>query len=93
MPHGNMRRHERVAASHKLLLSWIDAQGVHRVVRGKCVDISASGMKVESPEPIEVRSTVSIRGDGPLAGSGSVRYCIHKGLKYWIGVEFASVRD
>jgi hypothetical protein len=94
MPHGNMRRHERVPASHKLVLSWIDADGTHKVVRGKCLDISTSGMKIESPEPIEVRSNVSFRGDTPsLSGSGSVRYCVHKGLKYWIGVEFASVKN
>lgn len=90
MPNSELRKHPRRPASHRLLLSWIDGQNVNRMTRAKCVDISQSGMQIESPDAIEVRSYITFRDErSKMSGSGSVRYCFRKGLKYRIGVEFS----
>jgi hypothetical protein len=89
MPKGELRRHTRLPASHKLVVSWVDGQGLHKVVRALCVDISESGMRVESTVPIEAGSAITFRDDQlVLSGSGSVRYCFRREMKYQVGVEF-----
>jgi hypothetical protein len=93
MARSELRRHTRHPASHKLLLSFIDKSQVNRIVRAKCVDISDSGMQIESAEPIEVRTYISFRDEkSASSGSGSVRYCFRKGVNYRIGVEFSAQR-
>lgn len=58
-------------------------------MNGHIVDVSEDGMRIEVQSRVEERTYASFRADGlQLHGSGSVRRCVPKGLKYYIGVEF-----
>jgi hypothetical protein len=86
-----LRRHSRSEIDHKVRLMWTGEGGQNFYARGRCVDISQSGMRVDSPEPIPVRSYVSFQFDGTrFEGSASVRSCSRKGLRHLIGLEFGS---
>ncbi len=70
---------------------WTSDAGQTLYARALCIDISESGMRVDSPEPITVRSFVSFQMDGvKFEGSASVRSCWRKGLRHVIGLEFSS---
>jgi len=60
------------------------------VSRGRLVDVSEAGMRVELPEPLEKLTYLTLRADGlKLHGTASVRSCTRKGLKYVVGLEFS----
>lgn len=86
----DLRRHQRRPARDKVLLSWTDNQGTHRLVKGRCINLSRSGFQIETTDSVDLRTYVSFRADRPpLSGSGSVRYCQRKGLRFLVGVEFS----
>jgi len=61
------------------------------VSRGRLVDISEAGMRVEVPEPLEKLTYLTVRADGlGIHGTASVRSCTRKGLKYVVGLEFSA---
>lgn len=84
-----LRRHERNEFSSKVWLTW-DGGGVLKQAACKGLDISASGMRVTSPEPVPAGTYVNFRIHGTsFAGSGSIRSCAHERLRYLVGVEFS----
>jgi hypothetical protein len=86
-----IRSGERKLYNGVVFLSWQDRQGENRSVRGRCVDISPSGAKVQTTEPLEVRSTVSVRGENHgFFGTATVRHCSRVGAKYMVGLEFSA---
>ncbi|MEZ5402046.1 MAG: PilZ domain-containing protein [Bryobacteraceae bacterium] len=85
-----LRRHARWETDRKIRLMWTES-GQTMYARARCIDISESGMRVESPEPIPVRTYVSFQVDGTMfEGQASVRSCVRKGLRHLIGLEFGS---
>ena len=53
------------------------------------IDLSNSGIRVESSEPIEQHTEVFVRAERyGLTGSTSVRHCGRRGSKYVLGLEF-----
>lgn len=83
-----LRRHQRHPLSRKVWLSW-DAHGQVKQVTCNGLDISTSGMRVSSTEPLPPRDLVQFRIQGTgFAGSGSIRSCSHTKMKYLIGIEF-----
>jgi hypothetical protein len=86
---GNSRRFERTPHSVEIQISWEDAYGQTKYSRAQCLDISASGMSLELVESVRPRSRVTLKSDGlRLAGSATVRYCVRRGGKFTLGLEF-----
>lgn len=84
-----LRRHIRQEFASKVWLTW-DGGGVLKQVACRGLDISTSGMRVSSPEPIQTGSFVNFRIQGTMfVGAGSIRSCAHERMRYLIGVEFS----
>jgi hypothetical protein len=86
-----LRRHARAEKSSPVQIAWKDRSGVDKYVMGRSLDISASGMRVEIPEPIDKQTYITLQCVAlGLHGSASVRTCSRKGMKYVLGLEFSA---
>jgi hypothetical protein len=86
-----LRRHSRIDARSIVQLIWKDHLGNEKYTKARTLDVSESGMRVEVPERIPERSYITFRADElSLHGTGSVRSCQGKGLKYIVGLEFST---
>jgi hypothetical protein len=55
----------------------------------RAIDLSNSGIRVESSEPIDPHTDVYVRAERyGLTGSTSVRHCSHRASRYILGLEF-----
>ena len=83
------RRKQRQLFDCSLEISWQDLQTGSRTLTVRAIDLSNSGIRVESNEPIELRTEVYVRAERyGLSGCTSVRHCGHRGAKYVLGLEF-----
>lgn len=83
------RRKQRELFQCVLDLSWKDASGAARTLSVHAIDLSKSGVRVESSEPIKPHTEVYVRAERyGVTGSTSVRHCNRRGLKYMLGLEF-----
>ena len=90
MPKRNLRRYNRIAFSTPIRIAWQDESGVDQFARGTCLDVSESGLRVETSDPIPARSVIIFRAEGlDLSGSATVRYSSRRGLKVILGVELS----
>ncbi len=90
-----MRRDERLPFSGVVQVSWQDAHGAQRFMRGTCLGISPSGMRAVLPEAIPLRTYVTLAADQTrLVTSASVRHvaCVAP-QKHLTGFEFSSRVD
>jgi len=88
---GKLRRHPRNEVRSIVQLVWKDHLGNEKYTKARTLDVSESGMRVEVPERIPERSYITFRADElSLHGTGSVRSCQGKGLKYIVGLEFST---
>jgi hypothetical protein len=86
----DIRKYRRVEVPGVIILSWQDSNGDLKVARGKCLDISKAGMRVEVPEAIALRSYVTARAESMgLAFNASVRHCSRRVGKHVVGIEFS----
>jgi len=86
------RLHARRALLNPIEITWEEQAGVKRHCLGHCLDISAGGLKMEIPDPIEISTVVEFRVvHTNLTGSGWVRYCTATGSRHTIGLEFRTV--
>jgi hypothetical protein len=84
------RKDERLAMSGSVRLVWQDDSGFEKFVRGRCLDVSQSGLRMELPEAIPVRSYVTVKADQVgLAVNAAVRHCAPSRGKYIVGLEFS----
>jgi hypothetical protein len=94
VPKRNARKQERTPSDALVTIRWSSASGQTRFARGKILDCSEKGVRIEVIEPIETRSYVTL--DAPeldragWAGWGSVRYCVLRRAKYILGVELSA---
>ena len=87
----DLRRHVRMSESGEVAMSWQDPQGHFRFSQGRCLEISRTGMRVEIPERVALRSYVNLKADCPrLACSASVRHCMRKAGRFIVGLEFSN---
>jgi hypothetical protein len=87
----DLRRGRRVSHSVTVRLSWQDARGDFKFGEGRCIEISRTGIRIETPEGLSPRSYVLLKSDRPdLACSASVRHCVRKGGKFIVGLEFST---
>ncbi len=88
MSERNIRRHRRIPYTGPVRISWQGQESTPRYVRGRCLDVSESGMRVEAPEPIPVRTLVLLSAERiKLSGSATVRHVTRQGAKYVLGLE------
>ena len=60
-------------------------------MRGKCLDISDDGARIECELPLDFRSNVFVKAPAHgLMGNATVRYCRSNGIKHVIGLMFSS---
>ncbi len=86
----DLRKSSRVVLPGMVRLTWQDANGCQKFTRGRCLDLSASGIRVEVPEPIPLRSYVTVKLENvDLTSSASVRHVGRLAGKYWVGLEFS----
>ena len=73
----------------RVTLSWQDAEGHTCSIRARGVDMSRVGVRVESPEAMTPGSFAFVQvHELKLMGGAVVRYCMLRGTKYRIGLEF-----
>jgi hypothetical protein len=83
------RRKQRQLFDCALEVSWKDANANSRTIAVRAIDLSDSGIRVESTERIELHTEVFVRAERyGLTGSTAVRHCSRRGSKYVLGLEF-----
>lgn len=86
-----LRRHDRIVASAAIRVAWQDRLGRDKYATVHTFDISAGGLRLELPEPVEPRSVLTIQSQElHLHGSGAVRYCRRAFGRYVVGLEFVA---
>lgn len=90
MPRKDIRRHQRIPCTLSILLGWTDPDGSDRYARGKCRDVSESGLRVETVDTIATHTYVNMRIEKwDLTTSGRVRYSRRGGATNVIGLELS----
>ena len=86
-----LRRHPREPIAGRVRLSWSPPGGITQYVVCNAVDISESGLRVESAEALPVGQYVHVQVDtAGLRGNASVRSCARNSIRHEIGLEFSS---
>jgi PilZ domain len=88
----NTRLNERLSSHAAVALRWREISGESHFVRGKVVDYSTTGLRIELHQPIQPLANILIGAPGHnrTASSGKVRYCLPKRTKYVVGVELSA---
>jgi hypothetical protein len=85
-----MRKEQRRFTNAMFAVLWQDARGQSRSVRVRGLNVSKSGMRVESSEQLNPGSPVSLRAERhELSGKATVRNCTQRGSAYVVGLEFS----
>ena len=69
---------------------WQDARGQSRSIRVRGLNVSKSGMRIESTEELHPGAPVSLRAEcHELSGKATVCNCTRRGSAYVVGLEFS----
>jgi len=83
------RRKQRQLFDCALEVTWKDIHEVSRTIAVRAIDLSDSGIRVESSEAIELHTEVFVRAERyGLTGITAVRHSSRRGTKYVLGLEF-----
>jgi curved DNA-binding protein len=83
------RRKQRQLFDCALEATWKDGGAISRTLAVHAIDLSDSGIRVESSERIELHTEVFIRAERyGLTGTTAVRHSSRRGSKYVLGLEF-----
>lgn len=83
------RREERYIAEPDAWVAWTDPSGLRLHLRGHCLDISASGIRIETDRPIPLDAKVTIGVPvRKLQRSARVRHCSASGPYFVAGFEY-----
>jgi len=84
-----MRRHERFLLDAPVQVCWTNANGGDSYARCRCMNISESGIRLDSPQAIPLRTSICFQVDGEdFRGTAWVRSCTRVGMNYHLGLEF-----
>jgi len=84
------RREQRRFTNAMFAISWQDGRGQSRSLRVRGLNVSKSGVRVESSEEIDPGAPVSLQAERhELAGRATVRNCQRRGSNFIIGLEFS----
>jgi hypothetical protein len=92
------KRRDRPEARHgvdfPVFVSFQGKDGAVQRLACRCVNLSSSGVKVETKSSLPIRTSVLLDSTqfGRL-GMASVRYCSRHGMKYNVGLQFASAME
>ncbi len=90
-PTSGLRRHPREPIVARVRVSWAPSGGITQYVMCNAVDISESGLRINSKEALPVGQYVHFQIDGMgLRGPASVRSCSRNTAKHEIGLEFSN---
>jgi len=82
-----LRRHPRTPSAAPVKISWQDSNGADRWARGKCVDVSEGGLRIELQDDIPVRTRVTLSAESLHISSAVVKSVTRQGPKHLIGLE------
>ncbi|HTQ56613.1 MAG TPA: DnaJ domain-containing protein [Bryobacteraceae bacterium] len=84
------RREQRRFTNAMFAISWQDARGQNHSVRARGMNVSKSGIRIESTEELAHGATVTLQAEQhELAGRATVRNCTRRGSNFVIGLEFS----
>jgi hypothetical protein len=84
------RKEQRRFTNAMFAVAWEDPRGQHRTVRARGLNVSKSGMRIESGEEIHAGASVALRAERhELNATGLVRNCTQRGSGYIVGLEFS----
>jgi hypothetical protein len=85
----SLRRHRRISYVGPVRLSW-EEHGQPRFAMAKCLDISETGLRIESPQPLRPGTNIQLGAERiRLAGAATVKHMVRSGSKYLLGVELS----
>jgi hypothetical protein len=85
----NRRTHKRVPINARISIYLNHDQRNQRRINGVALDVSKTGILVQTEHPIPSGSLVYLRAEtSNLAGKAMVRFCAAKGIGYKIGMYF-----
>src|ERR1700685_2230864 len=85
------RKEQRRFTNAMFAVVWQDARGQSRSLRVRGLNVSKSGMRVESSEQLNPGSPVSLRAERhELSGKATVRNCTQRGAAYVVGLEVSA---
>jgi hypothetical protein len=88
------RKKERRPVAGGVGISWQEGYGQRQFCNVEGVDLSESGVMVESPVPITVGTYVQMDADAfGFSGTALVRHCQRRASKYVVGLEFHGPRS
>jgi hypothetical protein len=83
------RRHPRSPYAGPVRLSWEDPRSGVKFAQGRCIDLSETGTRIESPTPIPMYAAISLSTNQVgVGGSASVKNILRFGAKFLIGLQF-----
>ncbi len=87
----NRRAYERMPVDSVAWISWKDADGVSRKVRGRCLDVSRGGMRLQAPVSVPAGSLITIGVPSKeWETSAEVRHCAPVGRMFQLGAKFVA---
>lgn len=90
MPGKNIRRHNRIVCQGPVRISWQAADGP-RFALGKCMDVSAGGLRIECLDAVPVRTMVLLNVERlNVSGSATVKHVARRGAKCVVGLELSA---
>lgn len=90
MPTAEKRKEQRRFTNAMFSVIWEDAAGQTRSLRVRGLNVSKSGMRIESSEQMHAGVPVSVQAERhELCGKATVRNCTRRGTGYLVGLEFS----
>src|ERR1700728_4307253 len=84
------RKEQRRFTNAMFAVTWLDARGQSRSLRVRGLNVSKSGMRIESSEELTPGVGISLRAERhELSGNATVRNCAPRGSAYVVGLEFS----
>jgi hypothetical protein len=84
------RKEQRRFTNAMFAITWEDARGQSRAIRVRGLNVSKSGMRIESSEEMHTGVPVSLQAERhELAGRATVRNCTRRGSAFLVGLEFS----
>ncbi len=83
----NRRRHRRIPCLNPIRVSW-EEHGQPRYAIAKCIDISETGLRIESPYPVPAGTSILLASERiDLRSSAKVRNLVRNGSKFLLGIQ------
>jgi hypothetical protein len=83
----NLRRNRRIPYLGPIKISW-EERGEPRYSLARCVDISETGIRIESSHPVRPGTMIQLAAERiQLSGAATVKHSVRHGSKYLLGIQ------